>query len=116
MAKMMKPEVKAVRFGSADVIATSALSAGKNYITKGSEVGEAGHAAYSKYEWVVFLYNNNTAGIGKTFDSDGDVTKEYAALNYAWYDYNGNSWKTEGTPWYSYYNNNVEFPTGSNRS
>lgn len=31
MAKMMKPEVKAVRFGGADVIATSALAFG-NYI------------------------------------------------------------------------------------
>ena len=41
MSKMMKAEVEVVRFGCADVIATSSLVNGRNYYTYGAELNQS---------------------------------------------------------------------------
>ena len=97
MEKMMKPEVKAVRFGSADVIATSSsLSNDTTYYTRNSELHELNGNSndYNGSSYYKFTYYgsitelSNVVEYGGTADTDGD-------LPYAWY--NGSSWYTDGT-------------------
>ncbi|MBR1939081.1 MAG: hypothetical protein IJ836_09045 [Spirochaetales bacterium] len=93
MAKMMKPEVKAVRFGGADVIATSALTVGNRYYTKGAEVNEAyGNSDRKSGANYTFIYNGGSS----TNLNDLNDYDSYTNGNvpYAWY--NGSSWYTDG--------------------
>lgn len=93
MSKMMRAEVEVVRFGCADVIATSSLVNGRNYYTYGAELNQSKNyttdveKVYTDGEPYSFNYND---GIGIV--SLGVPENSYY---YAWYSRTDKEWYTQ---------------------
>lgn len=106
MAKMMKPEVEAVRFGEVDVIATSGMTGGQKYAAFSDEFKQPGSYFIEddNYGWVVFDGSNTSTANGKEYDNLYNGGNSYY---YAWYD--NDNWQTDNLP-LSHYEN--AFPIG----
>lgn len=104
MSKMMKAEVKVVRFGCADVIATSSLVNGRNYYTLGEELIQSGEKlepigdtqrSFISTDRYSFTYNDNKIAVD-TID-----VRDNSYYYYAWY--NDGAWYTQHIPYSSSY-------------
>ena len=100
MSKMMKAEVKVVRFGCADVIATSSLlTNGVNYYTLGAELNQSKNytadveKVYIDLSPYSFKYNDGTEDVLL-----GVPDNSYC---YAWYRQSDGKWYTQGVPFSS---------------
>ena len=119
MAKMMKPEVKAVRFGGADVIATSSgLSSNGSYFAMKSETDQAKQKEMFTYKstdsdlwgnasYITFLVNEDGS---LTHEGWGDDANAFTSYYYAWYDNSNSLWKTENRSLSYYQNNSLTLP------
>lgn len=105
MEKMMKkPEVEAVRFEDADVIATSS-----KYVAMLSEAKEANAANKltnnsgvdmddPSKKWALITWNGDSNSSAAIYGTDqGVLNNPKAGYSYAWY--NDNGWQTDGETW-----------------
>ena len=108
MEKMMKkPEVEAVRFDDADVIATSSLRVGQRYIASTPEAKAGGiNVTVSDDTWVDFTSSSSGLVPSEKATATDDLTADQKAYYYAWYRDTG--WYTDHQAWSNY---NNKFPT-----
>ena len=96
MSKMMKAEVEVVRFGCADVIATSSLVNGRNYYTYGAELKQSGDTqrSYIDGDKYSFIYDDNKITVNT-------IDVPYNSYYYAWYSQTDKEWYTQHNPFSS---------------
>ena len=121
---MQTPELEVVRFGSDDVIATSALATGFNWaggkpgyiIAKTSEVNQDDDSNTQMHgeRWTIVdsLYGNfGQKGDAPEFGLSTEQVQgnmNYQEAGYVWF--SGGQWRTEGKRW-NEYNDDFPFPT-----
>lgn len=112
MAKMIKPEVKAVRFGGADVIATSGLSNNTTYVTLGRELNqEVSSNSHNDGTFYQSTWGTDSFTDAWAEKSGYSIDTEAPDIAYAWYNASTKTWGTAGILASDYTSNS--YPTGN---